>query len=259
MPDMFDLTGRVALVTGAGSGLGRSFSDALAARGAYVICADIDADAAEATAARIVAGDGSASSTHVDVADAESVEAMARFARDSGRGLDVLINNAGVASAPTRLLDVPIAEWDRVVAVNLRGPFLCARALLPMLLEGQHASMINISSFLGLVGAYPGFPITAMPYSTTKAGVVGFTRQLAMEYAREGLRVNAIAPGWHGGTNLGARASRCGDQRRNRALRGLSQRLDPHGPSRQARRFERPRRLSRERRVELRDGPDIRP
>ena len=128
---------------------------------------------------------------------------MTRFVRESGRGVDVLINNAGVASVPGRLLDVPIAEWDRVVAVNLRGPFLCARALLPLMLESEHASIINISSFLGLVGTYPGFPITAMPYSASKAGIVGFTRQLAMEYAREGLRVNAIAPGWHGGTNLG--------------------------------------------------------
>ena len=203
MPDMFDLKGRVALVTGAGGGLGRSFSEALAARGAHVVCADVDADAAGATAARIMAAGGEATATRVDVAEADSVEAMARFVRESGRGLDVLINNAGVASIPGRLLDVPIAEWDRVVAINLRGPFLCARALLPVLLEGEAGSIINVSSFLGLVGTYPGFPITSMPYSASKAGVVGFTRQLAMEYAREGLRVNAIAPGWHGGTDLG--------------------------------------------------------
>jgi NAD(P)-dependent dehydrogenase (short-subunit alcohol dehydrogenase family) len=200
---MFDLNGRAVLITGAGAGLGRSFAHALAARGATVLCADIDGDAAQETAAAIQATGGSASALTVDVADEQSVDALARVVSERITKLDVLINNAGVASIPHRLLDVPVAEWDRVNGINLRGLFLCTRACLPLLLACEASAVINLSSYLGLVGAYPGFPVTAIQYGTTKAGVIGFTRQLAMEYAADGLRANAIAPGWHFGTNLG--------------------------------------------------------
>ncbi|MFL6795873.1 MAG: SDR family NAD(P)-dependent oxidoreductase [Xanthobacteraceae bacterium] len=200
---MFRLDGRVALITGAGAGLGRSFANALAGQGATVLCADIDADAAEETAGAICKTGRKGIAVCVDVADEPSVEQLAQNIRQHTPRLDILINNAGVASLPQRLLDVPVTEWDRVNAINLRGLFLCTRASLPLLLVSSAASVINLSSYLGLVGAYPGFPVTAIQYGTTKAGVIGFTRQLAVEYAAEGLRANAIAPGWHFGTNLG--------------------------------------------------------
>ena len=191
---LFDLTGRIALVTGAASGLGRAFAIALAAHGATVACADIDPAVAE-TAAVV---DGRAF-----VADlSQPAPALADGIRALG-GLDILINNAGIAVAPARLMDVSVDDWDRVIAANLRSVFLVSQAMLPLMLGRADPAVINVSSFLGQVGLYPGYPITAIPYAASKAGIDGFTRQFAIEYAAEGLRVNAVAPGWHGGTRLG--------------------------------------------------------
>lgn len=198
--DSFKLDGRVAAVTGAASGLGRSFAIALAEAGARVACIDRDREPLAETIRLI----GPAALELVaDVSDEDEVDQVARQIRAWGEGgLDILVNNAGIATPPGRLLEVSVADWDRGVAVNLRSVFLCTRALLPELLASGRGSIINLSSFLGLVGLHPGAPMTAIPYASTKAAIVGFTRQLAAEYAREQLRVNAIAPGWHGGTNL---------------------------------------------------------
>jgi NAD(P)-dependent dehydrogenase (short-subunit alcohol dehydrogenase family) len=182
----FSLDGRTAVVTGAASGLGRAFALALA---------DV-----QATAAQI--GDR-AMAVVADLATVEEVERAAQCVLEWRSGaVDVLINNAGLATVPGRLLDVPVEDWDRVMGANLRSVFLCTRALLPALLASGRGSIINMSSFLGVVGLYPGTAITAIPYAASKAAIIGFTRQLAIEYAAEGLRVNAIAPGWHGGTRL---------------------------------------------------------
>lgn len=199
--DIFGVEGRVAVVTGAAMGLGRAFANALAQAGARVACVDRDTDALTDTVEAI---GNHAFAVTADVADAAGVDAAARhILSESGGRIDILINNAGIATYPGRLLDIPVEDWDRAVAVNLRSVFLVTRAFMPALLKSEHASIINLSSFLGLVGAYPGFAITAIPYAATKAAVVGFTRQLAIEYAVEHVRVNAIAPGWHGGTRLG--------------------------------------------------------
>ena len=179
---LFDLSGKVVLVTGAGSGLGLAFSRGLAAFGAEVICADRDSSRAEEAVALIQNAGGSALPVHVDVADAASVQSLAdRLLASHGR-IDVLFNNAGVTSIPKRVHELPVEEWDRVIAINLRGIFLCSRAVLPLMLSGGGGSIVNIASIIG---------------------VIGFTRQLAVEYAKDNIRANAIAPGYHAGTRLG--------------------------------------------------------
>ena len=164
--------------------------------------ADIDPTVAD-TAQAIGAAGGDGFAFTADLTQPDAVTTLAREVGTKMGGLDILINNAGIAIPPARLLDVSVEDWDWVIAANLRSVFLVSKAMLPLLLRSAHASMVNISSFLGLVGAYPGFPVTAVPYAASKAGIDGFTRQVALEYAKDGLRVNAVAPGWHGGTRLG--------------------------------------------------------
>lgn len=183
------LRGHAAFVTGSARGLGRAIAERLAAEGAGVAVADVDLAAAEDAAAAIRAEQGGrAIAVAADVRDAAAVEAaMERAAAEFGV-LDILVNNAGVLR-DARLEAMTDDDWDFVLDVNLRGYFVCARAALPHLRRGGWGRIVNISS-----RAYMGNPGQAN-YTAAKAGVVGLTRALSMELARDGITVNAVAPG----------------------------------------------------------------
>jgi 3-oxoacyl-[acyl-carrier protein] reductase len=185
----FSLAGRVAFVTGAGGGLGEGICTSLAAAGAVVACADIDTDRAERIAGQVTAAGGRALPLHVDVADRPSVQqAVERTVAELG-GVDVLVNNAAIY--PRRAwTEITEEEWDRVLAVNLKGYFHCARACHPSMKERGGGHVINVSSITFMVG----FEML-LDYVSSKGAIVGFTRALAHEVGSEGITVNAIAPG----------------------------------------------------------------
>lgn len=180
---------RVVVVTGAGQGIGRAIAHRFGAQGALVVVNDISTSgAAHAVASEIEAEGGSAMVAEADVADEAQVTALAkRVTGDLGR-VDVLVNNAGVTSHMP-FLELSVAEWDRVIAVNLRGVFLCCRALVPLMLEAGGGVIVNMASDLGLAGA----PLLTH-YSASKGGVLALTKALAKELAPT-IRVNAVAPG----------------------------------------------------------------
>ena len=188
----FDLEGRVAIITGGGKGIGKVYATEFARAGAKVVAADIDGAAAEAVAADIVRGNGDAIGLKTDVADEASANAMAKAALDRYGTIDILINNASLMSVLPRRswMEIPIDEWDRVMAVNLRGLFLCARAVVPAMRDKKRGKIVNISSSR----VWEGTP-NRLHYTTSKAGVIGFTRALAREVGPWGITVNAVTPG----------------------------------------------------------------
>ncbi|HEY7065340.1 MAG TPA: SDR family oxidoreductase [Chloroflexota bacterium] len=187
------LAGRVALVTGGGKGIGAHYVQGLARAGARVAAADIDAAAAEETARRLSAEGAEVIGLRVDTSDAASVTQMVdEVARRLGR-LDVLVNNAALYAAlmPKRAFhELEPEDWDRVLAVNVKGLFLCARAAFSHLRDSGHGRIINISSGTVFSGS-PGF----LHYVTSKGAVVAFTRALAREIGEYNITCNAIAPG----------------------------------------------------------------
>jgi NAD(P)-dependent dehydrogenase (short-subunit alcohol dehydrogenase family) len=136
-----------------------------------------------------------------DVSSSESVERMAEGLR--GERIDILVNNAGIVTRGRRVHEISEQEWHRAVDVNLKGTFLCSKAVLPGMLSVGAGSIINISSIFGLRGYFPGFAAVSANYFASEAGIVGFTKQLAVEYARDGIRANVVCPAFHEGTALG--------------------------------------------------------
>ncbi len=188
----FDLSGRTVIVTGGGKGIGKVYAQEFAKAGARVVAADIDEAAAKAVAAELAAQGLEALGIGVDIADEASVASMTKAALDRFGAIDVLVNNASLMSVLPRRswLEIPVDEWDRVMAVNLRGMFLCCRAVFPTMKAQQRGKIVNISSSR----FFEGSP-NRLHYTTSKAGVIGFTRALAREVGEFGVTVNAVAPG----------------------------------------------------------------
>jgi NAD(P)-dependent dehydrogenase (short-subunit alcohol dehydrogenase family) len=186
------LAGRCAVITGAGGGLGTAFALGFARAGARVVCADLDAEAARTTADAVGAAGGAAVAVEVDVAHEPSTAAMAAAAVDAFGSVDVLVNNAAIYAGLERapFHEISVADWDRVMAVNLRGPWLCAKACVAALREGG-GSIVNIASATVLSGS----PLWAH-YVASKGAIVALSRVMARELGDDGVRVNTIAPGF---------------------------------------------------------------
>jgi NAD(P)-dependent dehydrogenase (short-subunit alcohol dehydrogenase family) len=186
------LDGKVSLITGAASGMGRIAAGLFASEGSKVVLSDVAEGPGREAAEEIQADGGEASFVRADVSSAADAEAMVRFAAETYGGLNVLYNNAGVfLSDDGGTVETPEEVWDRVIDINLKGVWLGCKFGIPAMLESGGGSIINVASFVALMGA----ATPQVAYTATKGGVLSMTREIAVEYARRGIRANALCPG----------------------------------------------------------------
>jgi 3-oxoacyl-[acyl-carrier protein] reductase len=187
-----DLQGAVVVVTGAGQGLGRAYAHAFGRQGARVAVTDLNEDNAVRVAGEVTAAGGSAAGIAVDVSDPDSVAAMVERATTELGAPRVLVNNAAIFSTLQMrpFTEIPVDEWDRVMAVNVKGAFLCSRAVLPAMRDAGYGKIVIISSATIFIGR-PNY----LHYVTSKAALIGMTRAMANEVGPAGIRVNAVTPG----------------------------------------------------------------
>jgi NAD(P)-dependent dehydrogenase (short-subunit alcohol dehydrogenase family) len=212
-----DFTGKVALITGAGNGIGRATALAFAKSGAKVVIVDRDAAAGEASAGIIRQQGGEARFVAADVTRSADVQAYVKAALDAHGHIDCFFNNAGIEGSWTHTADYDEAMFDQVIAVNVKGVFLGLRHVLPVMLQQKQGAIVNTASVAGLV-ATPGMPA----YVASKHAVIGLTKTAAGEVARHGVRVNAVCPG----------------PVDTRMIHSLEQQIDPNDPGRVGRRYQ---------------------
>ena len=208
--EMFDLHGKVAIVTGGGSGLGRQMASALAEMGADIVVCARDAERCAQTAVELSALGVRAIGFRCDVTSPDDVRAMVERTKAELGRIDILVNNAGRAwVAPVATMKVE--DWRRVLEVNLTGAFLCSQAAGNVMIAQGGGKIINIASVAGLGGATPEV-LDAIAYNTSKGGLINFTRDLAVKWGRHKINVNAIAPGWFPSRMSNAIVERWGDR-----------------------------------------------
>jgi NAD(P)-dependent dehydrogenase (short-subunit alcohol dehydrogenase family) len=186
------LEGKVALITGAGSGMGRAAAELFAREGARVVVSDVVVDGGNETVAAIQAAGGEATFVRSDVSQWDDCAAMVEHATDTYGALHVLYNNAGIFPADDGgVLDTPESTWEKVMEINLKGVWLGCRAGIPAMIASGGGSIVNVASFVALMGA----ATAQIAYTASKGGVLSMTREIAVEYARQGIRANSLCPG----------------------------------------------------------------
>ena len=185
-----ELKDKVALVTGGGQGIGRVIGDNLAKSGAHVVLGDINLENAEKSAKAILANGGSASAILLNVADPENVKEVFDLIAKEFKPLDILVNNAGITKDGL-FVRMKEADWDRVLAVNLKGSFLCGQQAAKQMMKQRQGAIVNIASIVGVMGN-----AGQANYSASKAGLIGLTKTMARELAPRNITVNAVAPGF---------------------------------------------------------------